>query len=633
MKSFVAVSTEIINDKLVLINTSTGNFLFDENGIKFDKAIEFLFSLRQEKTVFVSYGFSKDSEFIFSTMPKELKDKLFQSHNIKTQINKIDFEQEKIDELFFNTAKNTQEFEQLDFEKYVNFISRQELLEVKSGDYRITLASGKRLTIHKGKKSISIYDIFGFFKPKNLTTSCKEWLDLDIQILDKTVCNSLSDDNLLNFLRFANTQETTAIKSLVEKLDSELSKQGINLARYHGATAVTSWILTKSKAKEYFHAYRYKRQMSNELDKAAYQSYYGGRGEQFKIGTLENVNIYDINSAYAFASSFLPIMLSKLYFTKDYQEQPFSLWFCEYDFTDIDNCYFGYLPNREIYGQTKYKLKGRGYFWLPEIQFVLQNFPECIKIEKGFALDYEVAPFTEYITESYNLRLELQKQSNPLEKVIKKALQSVYGKFCQHQGKGHFFNMFYAGFICSFVRRMLLDATRSFEKETICFLTDAIHTTATLPIPISNKLGEYKLESYDKVIYLDNGVYQCWKNGEIIKTKHKGSKEFDFTAALKTLQQKQYYQADNKIFVGHNIFSLHQFQNAEYLRNIQLHKAINPIENVSRIFENKQIDLSKDFIDSKPYNLYNGKESGLYRHNEMNINKNDFTLDLINARA
>lgn len=634
MKQFVAITTETLDNKLVLIQTSGGDSLSNENGIDFLQAIEFLFNLRfkqsnrKTKTVFVSYGFSRDNEFIFSTMSDTLKDKLFQSYNVKTALNRIAFENEKLDELFYKTARDTQEFEQIDFDRYVNFLAEKDLIEVKINGFNISLANGKRLTIRKNKKSISIYDIYGFFKSDNLRVSCQKWLQVDYALLDRDLLLSNASINNNELLKIHANIECKAISELATKLNSELERQGINLSRYHGATAVTSWLLTKSKAKQYYHSYRYKRQMSGELDKATYQSYYGGRAEQFKIGTIKNVNIYDINSAYAFACGFLPVLLNKPRFAKHYTEQPFSIWYCEYNFKD-NNPYFGFLPNRNQ-NSTSYKVAGRGYFWFPEVQYILQNFPDAITIKRGYFWEYENAPFTNDILEMYQLRLELQAKGNPLEKVIKKALQSVYGKFCQHQGKGHFYNMFYAGFICSFVRRMLLDATAGKEKETICFLTDAIHTTANLDIPVSNNLGEYKKESYEKVEYLDNGVYRCFNGGEIVKTKHKGSKTFDFSAALSDLNEKQYYKADNSIFVGHNIFAMNQFSKAEYLHNFALDKDIKPLENCPRIFESKQIDLSNGFLDSRINSLYAGKESGIYRHNDNNMN--DFSLDTIEAR-
>jgi hypothetical protein len=616
MKHFVAIITETIDNRLVKITTSAGESIGNENGIDFLTAVDFLFALRlksihrKNKTVFVSYGFTRDNEFIFSTMTKELKDKLFQSYDVKQKLNRIEFENEKLDEIYYQKLHNerlmdTQEFEQVDFERYVNFLAEKELIEVKAGGYDISLANGKRLTVRKNKKSISIYDIYGFFKNDSLFESCKKW-------------------------QVPYNNEVEAIALLATALNKSLEYYGIKLSRYHGATAVTSWLLTKSKAKDYYHALRYKRQISTEFHKATYQSYYGGRAEQLKLGTLYNVNIYDINSAYAFACSFLPVLLSKPRFVKAFTDEfIFSQWLVTYNFADTDS-YFGYFPNRNRVS-TDYKLAGKTYLWYPELQFALQHFPECIEIHQGFVWDYTPAPFGQDILEMYELRRKLQKQGNPLEKVLKKALQSVYGKFCQHQGKGHFYNMSYAGFICSFVRRMLLDATFGNEKETICFLTDAIHTTANLNISVSDHLGEYKKESYEKVEYLDNGVYRCWNDGKIVKTKHKGSKHFDFSAALNLLNEKQYYKADNSIFVGHNIFAMNQFSKAKYLENFALDKEINPIENCPRIFENKIIDFSREFLDSKPNALYGGKESGIYRHNDFNVN--DFSLDTIEARA
>lgn len=191
MKNFVAISTETYKDKLVLVNTSCGLSLFNENGLEYSEIIEFLFSLkkvrlnRKEKTVFVCFGFSRDNEFIFSAMNDETKDKLFQSHIVKKELHYLETEQERIDEVFYNADKESQDYQAADFEKYVNKLSQIELLEVKHKDYILDLASGKRLTIRKNKEAINIYDIYGFFKPNSLRKVAKLWLGEDISLLER----------------------------------------------------------------------------------------------------------------------------------------------------------------------------------------------------------------------------------------------------------------------------------------------------------------------------------------------------------------------------------------------------------------------------------------------------------------
>lgn len=636
-KTFISITSEIYKGKLVYLKASSGDALSIANGITFDKAIEFLFSLlkyrkRKSGVVFVCYGFSRDNEFIFSTMSKENRNKLFQSHTVTKQLDALAEENEDFDDVLYNSKlKDSQDYEQADFGKYVNTLAIKELLEVKHGDYKISLANGKKLTISKGGKSLTLYDIYSFFKPTSLRSAVKQWLDKDLPLLDRTEFNAMPilEQGELEQLKTHAEIELSAIHELAVKLNTELEKININLQSYHGATAVMNAILGKAKAKSQFHNYKFKRQFSPENWKAINQAFYGGRAEQFKIGTVNNVKVYDINSAYAFASSFLPVMLTKFHFVKQWKSEPFSIWFCEYDFTDI-NPYFGLLPNRDVGNAIRYKLRGSSYFWQPEVSFILQHYPNCINIKKGFVLDYERAPFTKFVELFYRLRVELQQQNNPLEKVLKLALAALYGKFCQHNGKSPFYNLSYAGFITSVARRQLLEATLGNESATACFLTDAIHTTAKLNVPVSNELGEYKLTEYEKVVYLDNGVYQCYNGGQIVKTKTKGFRNFDFNTALKQLDEKKTYTGLAEFFVGHNLHELHTFINAGYLEDYAQNKTQNPINSLVRKFENWNCNLLDSYLDSNTINLFNGSESGLYK--KSNFKDCDMALDTIEAR-
>ena len=617
-KEFIAVSSIIQNNKLTYLCNSKGKAIYSENGLSFETAIDFLFDLihyrNKSNTVFISYHFAQTYEYLFASLSDAIKDKLFKSEFVKRKLKDIETDNEQINATYYQAKKDSQDFELADFERFVNQLRLQELLEVKIGDYQLQLIQGKVLTIRKNKKSISIYDGYGFFKPKALKDACAVWLDGNYQFLDK----SEFDD--IEILKEKASFETHCISKLFTKLAIELEKIDIKPSRWFGASGIASYCLNKIKAKDSYHSYKNKWQMSKECFKAMRQSFYGGRSEQFKLGTIKDVKIYDINSAYAYAISFLPVFLRKPTFTRQFTENFFSIWFCEYDFTNLDS-YFGYLPNREFNQSVKYKLKGKSYFWFPEVKYILDNFPECIKIHKGFVWEYEKAKFTNYITDLYRLRVELQKQNNPLEKILKLTLSSFYGKFCQTEGQATFYNLFYAGFITSLTRTMLLQATKGYEKETICFQTDAIHTTANLSnnVNLSVNLGEYKLSKYDRILYLDNGIYQCFSGKEIIKTKTRGFANFDFESAVESINERFTFSANNKLFIGHNLETLKHlgggFRNAEYLsvyeNDIEI-ESITRERNSNRIFESKDIDFTKEFLDSKINTLYGGKESALY---------------------
>lgn len=631
-KRFIAISTETLSDKLVLINTSCGRALFNENGIGFDAAIEFLFNLIYERrsdstTVFVCYAFSRDNEFIFSTMPSYLKDKLFRSQAVQKKVDEIELENECLDDVIFSKEAFDGEHDKAEFEKFVNHFALRDLLEVKHKSYDIKLVNGKSLIISRYGKTITFYDIFGFFKPLTLRKSIKLWFNKDLAGLDTKFWNDYKFfDRDKAVLR--STLECSAVATLAGTLDAELQKLGENLSRYYGASALASKWLGRFKAKGEMYNYRNRRQHAPELWKAVRQACYGGRSEQFKRGTIKDVFVYDINSAYAFACSYLPRMLRKPYFVKEWNDAPFSVWFCEYDFTNNANHYFGLFPNRDLDGATRYKLKGKGYFWQPEIQFALKHYPQCIKIGGGFVLDYERAEFAQSIESIYQVRLELQRQGNPLEKVFKLALASLYGKFCQKQGKGHYYNLFYAGFITSLTRMQLLEATKNNEQNTICFQTDAIHsTTDSLPVHNDSSLGNFKTVKFDVVTYLDNGVYRAYKQGEVVKEKTRGFRSFEFEKAMQEIKEHQTYSALCEFFIGHNLFTQNMFRGVDYLSNYKQEKTSslsNDDRSVMRLFDRLDIDMTKEFSDSKPLLNWSGLESSVYQSNNF---KQDFVLD------
>jgi len=623
-KTFIAITSEVYQEKTVHLCTSQGESITNEAGIDCKTALDFLFNLvhKRKRTggiVFVTYAFARDNEFIFSTLPKELRDKLFVSYKIKKEINELEFEIEGIQEDYYKYAIDSDEFQLADFELHVNTVALQELQTIEYEGYHLELANGKLLTIKKNKKSITIYDIFGFFKPQSLRLAVHDFLGEVQPLLDRQSFDALDffdGESDLDKLKAHASFEVGYIQRLATALHEKFVEQDINLSRWHGASSLASYVLSKAEARKQFHNYRYRRQLAPELHLALRQSLYGGRAEQFKIGTLYDVNVYDINSAYAYAVTQLPMMLNKPVLTQEWQPTQFSFWHCEYDFTSV-NPYFGYLPNREMSSFTKYKLRGEGYFWQPEIMFVMEHFPQCVKIGRGYILEAEKAPFTEAIENLYNLRLYLQEQKEPLEKVLKLALSSIYGKFCQHNGKGYYYNLFYAAYITSVARAQLLHATQGNETGTICFQTDAIHTVRHLPVNLDNRLGNFKHTNYHKVTYLDNGVYQCYdREGKVCKTKTRGFRRFNFPQALKELHEKRTYTAIAEFFMGHNLFSQNMFTSVKYLEDFAEPKTMKPAEKdrfAMRHFIGGDIDLARHYMDSKPVATYNGLASSPYQ--------------------
>lgn len=631
MKTFIGISSLIFQSKLVYLTTSTGECLFNIDGVSSLQVIDFLYALHhkrdhQNNIVFVCYAFSRDNEFAFSLLTPELKDKLFQSRNVTEKIKKLESEQIE-NKIKSDKTLDVSTIEYLDFERYVNELSIKELQTITYQGYKLQLVNSKFLTIGKPKqKSITIYDVFGFFRT-SIEKASKLWLQKEIKVLaGKRKAKSLE------VLKTLTDCEAQVISELTAKLNTELITNGITLSKFHGASAISSKILANSKAKKEFHSYKFPHQTSFECWKASQQAYYGGRVEQLKIGTLENIHVYDINSAYAYAALFLPKFLRKPIFSKTYNAQPFSWWYCEYDFRNLD-LYFGLLPTR-LKGKINtltYNLQGKGYYYQPEIELILKHFPNSIKILQGFYVPFKRPAFADYILTIYEIRRQLKAQNNPLEKVFKLALAGIYGKFCQHKGRGYYYNFYYAGFITSKIRALLLQTTlrQQKEKRTICFLTDAIHNSTTInTIALSDNIGDFRLTQYENGTYYGLGIYDLVDREGKHKQAHQGYNSFNFQEALQELKDNKYYTGEVQTFTGWNNFIQKVFH-SQYLSDTSQDKKNKPFETMARTFDLSDIDLSQSYIDSQITKNYSNMESGLYR--ESNYNSANFALDTITA--
>lgn len=615
MKKFVAITGKVYQDRLINLTSSKGDALTNEDGITFNAALDFFFQLRRKKQtdeVFICYAFQTENEFLFSQLPDNLKDKLFRSYNVREKLEDIQYELDELDYQLSNMDSEDERYGLYDFERYVNKLSLKDLVDVEYEGYKIRLINGKLLSIVNKSKRFILYDVYGFFR-KSLYAAVKEWTQQDIPLLDRGKLELIEGIEVQQLAGHAGF-EARHVSKLMAILNESLVLHNIKLSKFHGVTTISSNLLTKTKAKEQYFSYRHRRQYGGRLYDAIMQAYYGGRIEQLKIGTFnQNINVYDINSAYACAITLLPIMRGKPLLSDKWKNETFSLWCCTYDFSSI-NPYFGLLPNRDVGNLIKYKVRGKGFFWQPEIKYILEHYPECIRIDYGYYFPYIKANFTEAVKELYELRTDLQSKGHPLEKVIKLALSGIYGKFCQRDGNAYYYNLFYAGFITSFTRAKMLEAVKGYERSIICFLTDAIHTIEPLPVITSDRLGDWKESIYSKGQYLDSGVYRLFNTqGSLVKEKTKGFRRFDFSKALSELQSERQYTGLAEFFIGHNLHAFLPMHFRQYLQLQSTEKHTNPFEQKTRHFNTFGIDLTSNWCDSEIVDTYNGRASSPYQ--------------------
>lgn len=632
---FVSLTTATLNNNsLAYIATSEGASFTSLSGIDTQKSLDFLFSLtKYKKSKIVTYAATLDFELFLKDAPNDAKDKLLSSPQTRQELNKLEYNADFLKFTITDSKASKEEKEDAkglleDIEKKIRSYE-----SVKVFDYILTLKQGRSLRISKGKQSVTIYDVFGFYRVP-LRQAFYNAFELDLPYLDRVEEKELQplfELEKLGKIKEQASHELEAIKSLVEDLDLRLKKNGIELKSFSGTGSIANNIFNKHKIKKTYH-YFHKYNTGKRAHEACERSFFGGRQEQLKLGTFQDVKTYDINSAYAHAITFLPLMLRKPVYTEQFDiEQPFGLGFVKYEMTD--DAYLGFFPNRYTSAnEITYPKSGQGWFYTPEIRYAVQNNSlfKTLEVHDGFYVPYRQNEALENaIKELYSIRQSANNKA--FNKVIKLTLATLYGKFCQRIGFAAYKNMFYAGFITSFTRARLLEAIKGYEQSVICFTQDGIHTTEDLELKLDDSLGGWKRENFKEVTYLANGCYRAIREDGSIKLKSKGFQGFDFDSALINLNQNRFFFNARRIyFAGWNLTRSDLRFADKYLEKVNESITVKPYDTKTRNYNAWLIDFNKQ-IDSAI--IQGNKELISSRYIEQDrLNEYDWMLDVIDAR-
>jgi hypothetical protein len=286
------------------------------------------------------------------------------------------------------------------------------------------------------------------------------------------------------------------------------------------------------------------------VHKAIKSSYYGGHFEQFQGGrSWEPVYGFDLNNAYPAAFATLPTMreggfwqdLSREEAEKDAQNpaSPLTVYYVDFKSNTRDQLLIHQtkpmpLPLRDERGSVYYAPFVTGWYWSPEIKAILHSRRWADTLHVLRAYRWVPAdgsfPWRDVIVSMYERRLQLKAEGNPAQMVFKLGPNSLYGKAAQRVGyneetfkppKAH--TLCIAGYITSYCRGKILEMIDVIDDDQLIAVeTDGIYTTATPEqiterwpsVKFSKNLGEWAIERYDQVIYLQNGVYLKCNDGE-----------------------------------------------------------------------------------------------------------------------
>jgi hypothetical protein len=400
------------------------------------------------------------------------------------------------------------------------------------GRYRIAYIKGKRFTVSKGNPkhgekriSATIYDAFGFFQSKYVTSLIKFGVATEAEIRDitegKDKRGGFTYADREYVLRYWQA-EIAYMPILMDRLRDMCYDAGFFVKQWHGPGVLAADILRRHNVKKY-----QSKDVPMEAQIASRYAYAGGRFQFWKFG-LHPQRVYtaDINSAYIYACGLLPnlaigrwrrILGRNIDRTKLAQFGMYHVRFHAKGQSPFKGCYP--LFHRDKHGNLSWPAWTEGWYWSPEAQLVSDN-ADAEFLEAWIYDGDGDKPFS-WVYSEFDKRLQLQRLGNPAEKTIKWALAAVYGAFARRVGwdrkrrcapRSH--ELMWAGFITSWCRAEIYKIGYECYKRGGLISLDTDGVTSTVPIEAEwlergegENLGQWKREEFAGILYVQSGFY------------------------------------------------------------------------------------------------------------------------------
>ncbi len=427
--------------------------------------------------------------------------------------------------------------------------------------YRIKITWKKRLEVSRtcgnNKVTVRIDDISSFFHSSFVgaySNVVKQFDDnWQVVVEGKKQRGTQTEFSDLRSVRRYWRAEIIALAQLGQEFKSLMVKGGFPLTDWYGPGALANFL--RRKAKLNVHEWGAKESnIPHGLHIAAKSAFYGGRFEQFLCGRIKGpVFSIDINSAYPAGFCDIPTLQESGFWchvTKaSADRRTFGVYSIRY--RDAERITSRGIPRRsDIPQPLPYRNKDSnisypsivdGWYWRPEAQVMMDLYADKSEIVEGWEWipatnEY---PWRDLMQAMFAIRKELKAKGDTTEMAYKLSINSLYGKMAQRVGwnkethtppGSH--SLAIAGFITSHCRASLMRVMVQIPVgELIAVETDGIYTTKNpdeldLPSGIGKELGQWELDIYDEMLYVQNGVYCARQGDEWVKTKSRG---FSFT--------------------------------------------------------------------------------------------------------
>lgn len=425
--------------------------------------------------------------------------------------------------------------------------------------YHISYLAGRRFSVRSGKDgntTRSIYDIFGFFQ-QSFVASLKQWnigseADRDSIQRMKDQRSAFQAADFRAVLEYCYAECRLGVQ-LMREFMAACKEAGLIPRHYWGAGAIAASAMEKLEIDKY---------LAQPPDYARIPlscAYHGGRTEIAMSGRFLNVHRYDIRSAYPDMIRYLPcITHMDIDLTLDYDPEQLAIWYLEWE--DVENPWPPF-PVRDTKGGVHWPTGGKGWYWSIEAKYPIQLFGDKIKVHLGirFTPGCDEKPFNR-VDEWYEIRREWNKTNPGAAKVMKLALNSLYGKTAQTIGWAkdgtppRYHSLIWAGMITANCRAKIYRAIQQKPEVIVSCATDGLLTTEPLDLEISDKLGYWEYDTAPEAWVFQSGVYMLWlgeDKGWYHRNRGCNVREIDWFALMDLMKcGKQRYTYPSTRFIG-----------------------------------------------------------------------------------
>lgn len=364
------------------------------------------------------------------------------------------------------------------------------------GEFEVSYTPHKEFKVrrHGRKQFVTVSDVGPFFQC-SFVKALTDWNigtpeQRDRIFADKARRSEFTE--MTDAERVYNREEVLLLVELMEEFADACYTSGYVPSRWQGP----GWIATAVMRAHDVPRSKDLGVCSNRLLMAlANEAYYGGRFEITCVGPIPGpVYEYDINSAYPHAmASVLPCLRHGSWVKVAGRPGPGHLGFGQVSFDHPEGVNLCNLPIRTKEGGLTFPRRASGVYWSIELNAaeragtVIQSTGTWYIYRQGKTCT--CTPFS-FVRDLYAERKRIGK--NGRGRILKLALNSLYGKMAQSIGMPAYSNPIYASLITANTRAMIIDAYRSDPGSVVAIATDAVYTRAPLALECGEELGQWE---------------------------------------------------------------------------------------------------------------------------------------------